>query len=219
MNKRSTLIFVALICALEAVAFGASTSKHFISGEHGGIFGIFAHQLKFFTLWSNILVMGMFGYMVVTRKFLHDGWLAAMTLWLLIVMAVWHLLLGNDEPQRGLSWLSNILFHTVNPLLLLLFWIGFAPKSQLRWRHCAIWLGWPLVYVIYAVTRGIFTGYYPYFFVNLDELGWAGLFGWAAKFLIAFYVAGLLIVGLSKLINRRGQTGQATIVPDDPQLQ
>jgi hypothetical protein len=191
-----------LIAILELIAFGASTTKHFISGEHGGLLGILWHQFKYFTLWTNVLIMVLFARMACTRQLMHDGWLAALTLWLLIVMAVFHLLLGNDEPQRGFSLVSDTLFHTINPILLAVFWLVLAPKSQLHWRHAAIWLLWPLLYLVYAVTRGLFTADYPYFFVDLDVLGWAGLLGWAVKFLIAFYVMGILVIGIGKLIRR-----------------
>ncbi|WP_344844175.1 Pr6Pr family membrane protein [Celeribacter arenosi] len=213
--SRLALAFAALISLLGAIAFAASFAKHAISGEHGGPIGILWHQLKYFTLWTNVLVMVLFARMSSTGRFLGDSWLAALTLWMLIVMAVFHLLLGNDEPQRGLSWVSDTLFHTINPLLLALWWTICAPKSELRWRHAAVWLLWPLVYVIYAVTRGALTGFYPYFFVNLAELGWGGLMAWVMKFLIAFYVAGVLVVAIGRVISRTAPVRREDYVPDD----
>lgn len=188
----------------EATGFFASFMWNFEDKPELSVpFGIYWHQLKFFTIWSNLLVLILSARMVINRRFLSAPWLAALTLWLMIVMVVWHLLLGNDTPPQGWNFVANSLMHTVNPLLMAVFWAIFAPKAGLTWRHAAIWLIWPLLYVIYAVTRGMLTGFYPYFFVNLDKLGWGGLLIWAAKFLIAFYLAGLGVVALGKFLGRR----------------
>lgn len=200
--KRLTLLTAALFVLLEATAYGASFLRHALEGEKSIPLGIWSHQVKYFTLWSNVLAMVVFARISWTKRLPHDGWLAALALWLMIVLAVWHGLLGNDDPVYGIEWVSDFLFHTVNPLFLFGWWLIFAPKARLKWRHAALWLSWPLAYVIYAVIRGMITGFYPYFFVNLDELGWMGLLAWAGRFLVGFWIAGLAFVALGKLISR-----------------
>lgn len=218
MITRTTYILAALFFVLEATAYGASFFQHVQEGEKSVPLGILAHQFKYFTIWSNILALVVFARITWTRRLPHDALLAALVLWLLIVMGVWHGLLGNDEPIYGLEKLSDTLFHTVNPLLLFGWWAVFAPKSDLKWKHAALWLLWPLVYVFYAVTRGMLTGFYPYFFVDLDALGWGGLFAWSGRFLVGFYVAGLAIIALGKLLNRRAPAAPEGSAPDGPQL-
>ncbi|WP_417268933.1 Pr6Pr family membrane protein [Celeribacter sp.] len=217
MMTRFAYFTAFALFVIEAIAYGASTLKHILEGDKSVPFGILSHQFKFFTLWTNVLVMGLFARIAWTRRLPHDGWLAATTLWLLIVMTVWHVLLGNDTPPTGLDWISDTLFHSVAPVALALWWVAFAPKVRLGWHHAALWLLWPLIYLVYAVTRGLFTGFYPYFFIDLEALGWGGLLGWAGKFLIAFYLAGLLIVAMGKLINRLNRSRREVSAPDGPQ--
>lgn len=204
MTKPIEIIAIWLLFFCAVSGYGASFMWNTLEHPERSIpFGILWHQLKFFTLWTNILLIFLSGFMALKRRYIPDSLIAAITLWMLIVFAVWHGLLADGEPRYGFDFYSNALGHTVNPLLLFGIWLAFAPKSALRWRDPAIWLLWPLAYVIYAVTRGILTGFYPYFFINLDELGWGGLLNWSARFLVAFYLAGLLLTALGKTFGGR----------------
>ena len=45
---------------------------------------------------------------------------------------------------------------------------------------------------------------YPYFFVNLETQGVAGVAKWAVLLLVAFMAVGYLFYGIDKLLNRKG---------------
>ncbi|KFE34000.1 Pr6Pr family membrane protein [Thioclava atlantica] len=202
---RASFTFASLIALVELTAFGASFANNLEIHPHAAVpLGILWLMFRYFTIWTNSLMGLAFGYMVWTRRMIGQGWLAALMLWIIIVGAVYHLLLAGDTPLHGLDWLSNLLYHTVAPVLVPVWWLAFAPKRALQQQHAALWLAWPLVYLVYAVIRGLETGFYPYFFLDLSKLGWGGLALWCAKFLIAFWIGGLVIVALGRGLARIG---------------
>ena len=65
------------------------------------------------------------------------------------------------------------------------------------------WLGWPLIYVIYALVRGIFTQKYPYPFIDLNVLTAGQVAVNSVGLTVAFFLGGLVFVGLARAL--RGQ--------------
>jgi hypothetical protein len=85
-------------------------------------------------------------------------------------------------------------------VLTALFWLAFAPKGGLGVMDAVRWLGWPLIYVIYALIRGIFTERFPYPFIDLTVLtpGQVALNSLGLTF--AFFLGGLLMVILARIL-------------------
>jgi hypothetical protein len=157
--------------------------------------------MRYFTVLTNalvavVLVLHVFATLQSASR------LAGTTLAISIVGVVFHLLLADLVELEGIEVWVDLAFHTLVPLLTFAWWAVFAPKSPMTPLTPLTWLIWPAVYAVYAVGRGIIDGEYPYFFVNLDELGWIGLTVSLAQFLIAFAIAGYLLWALAKLLAR-----------------
>lgn len=82
-----------------------------------------------------------------------------------IVYAV--LLSGQDETY---PWI-NLVVHRVMPIVVALDWAIDPPRMRLELKQTILWLSFPLVYVIYTLTRGAIVNWYPYFFVNPNRHG------------------------------------------------
>lgn len=129
----------------------------------------------YFTILTNILVA------LTMTCVAFGGWpggqnasdavLAAVTLYIAIVGVVYHILLSKLYDLSGLWKVADTLLHYVSPALTLLFWLIFAPKGRLRFRDAFYWMLYPLAYCAYALVRGHHTGWYPYPFLNVTELG------------------------------------------------
>ncbi len=89
------------------------------------------------------------------------------------------------------------------PLGYVLYWLLFAPRSPLRWKDAVTWLAYPGVYLVYILARGAVSGLYPYPFVDVNELGYAGVFTRAGIFLLVFLGMGLLVVAVARRTRRR----------------
>jgi len=77
-----------------------------------------------------------------------------------------------------------------------------VPKSGLRLGDIPYWLILPLVYCLYAMTRAQVDGDYPYFFLDLADLGLARTVVNILGLLIAFAGVGAVIVLLARVLSR-----------------
>lgn len=109
---------------------------------------------------------------------------------------VYHLILTQFGTPVGLAWWADQALHTATPLATLLWWIAYAPKWPMPWRNAVLSLSWPLIYVIYALIRGAFTGIYPYPFIDLNALSYGQLLKNTLVFFFAFWVGGLAIIAI-----------------------
>ena len=95
----------------------------------------------------------------------------ALTLAIVMVGVVYHLVLAQLWQPQGLAFWADQGLHTAVPVLVGVWWMGFAPKSPLDIWHPLRWVGVPLLYCIYALLRGQMTGTYPYPFIDMGLLG------------------------------------------------
>lgn len=187
----ATLIVVALVIrfSLELEEYG------------GDAVAALWDMARFFTILTNTLVAGMMAAAVAGRA--PPPVLAgALTLAIAIVGVVYHVLLADLANFTGWSLVSDRLFHYVAPASTVIWWAVFAPKRPLSVTAPLVWLVWPGVYCVYAVARGMVDGTYPYPFLNLGELGWAGLATSVGGLLIAFTIAGYGLWALARLLSR-----------------
>ncbi len=157
--------------------------------------------LGFFTNLTNGIVAWCFAAMALRGRFLTPFWMGALTLWVGIVGGVYYLILA--QPMQGLSRVADITIHGVAPLAVTLWWIAYAPK-RLSWHDAVVWLFWPLVYVVYALARGLTTGVYPYPFIDPLMIGWTGVAEWFVGLAAAFLLTGLGMIALIGAADRAG---------------
>jgi hypothetical protein len=150
----------------------------------------------------------------------------ATTLYITITGVVYHLVLANpaspfaaEQPDRAFGEaVGNQFLHTVVPLLVVVDWALLDPRGRLRPRHAAWWLAFPLAYLGFALLRGALVGEYPYPFVDAGELGYAGVALAALFFAVAFWLLGLLLVGVDRGLARlaRPRAGSGDDAPAPP---
>ncbi|MEU1756892.1 Pr6Pr family membrane protein [Micromonospora matsumotoense] len=172
--------------------------------------------LPYFTIQSNLAVGLFAGYAAwragQRRPEPPSALKGAVTLYITITGVVYHLVLANPaspfamtQPDRAPGEaLGNQLLHTVVPLLALADWTLFDKRGRLRLRYAAWWLAFPLAYLGFALVRGLIVHRYPYPFVDAGQLGYAGVTVSAVFFAAAFWLLGLLFVGLDRALSRRG---------------
>ena len=128
-----------------------------------------------------------------------------------LVMGFYHIMLAptlGDLPQAIV--ISNVLLHTVTPLLYLLWWLAFTPHGTLRFRE----LGWMLVpgltYVVYVLVRGLIAGEYPYTILDPTfaipghgPQGYLGVAIGVAILVVLVAIFDLLLIVFDGLMGRR----------------
>lgn len=164
------------------------------------------NMLLYYTILSNILVTAFVGYLVYLmwkkeRLYQTNSFLRAkmgVTMAILITFVIYHAMLRPYVFPEQFWRLENFLCHYIVPLWFLLDGllidgrIAFYKLDPFRWTLA------PLAYSAFALFNGTVTKFavpgspdspYPYFFLNLDKNGWAGVL-LSSLFLSGFYILG-----------------------------
>ncbi|MFN7127990.1 MAG: Pr6Pr family membrane protein [Brevundimonas sp.] len=166
------------------------------------------NYFSFFTILTNILVaLALTGPLMspgrrVARWTASEGVRAAIAMYIVVVGVVYHFLIAPYWKPEGLTFGVNLVLHYVMPVAFLLDWLWFTPKGRLRWIDPVKWLAFPLVYAGWTLAHGLTTHWWPYGFVNVDELGLGRVLAIFGGLLIFFLVVGLALVGLDRVFAR-----------------
>lgn len=157
---------------------------------------------RFFTILTSLLVVATYGAVSLGLIAGQDVWQAALMLSSAMVGIVYWLLLAGIHAPQGLGVWANIGLHVVVPGAVFLWWLVYAPKSELRFGSVLSFAAWPFIYCSYALVRGQIDGTYPYPFLDLGALGWGPVLVNIAELGAALIIAGALIVALQRWVLR-----------------
>lgn len=154
---------------------------------------------SYFTNTTGILAAAVAGAALLrpASRLAHPGMIAATAVYILVVAVTYEWLL-RGHPQ-GLAAIANTGLHEALPALVVLLWLLFTPKADLGWREPLLWLAYPALYIAWILIRGAAIHRYPYFFADVDKLGYPRALTNGAAFLAVFYVLGLLAVAAGKV--------------------
>jgi hypothetical protein len=199
-------LFIGLIALLAWFALFAQLYIHFTMLPFP-VKELIIRYFSYFTILSNILVAISCTMLFIgngTGRFFHrQSVVAAITIYIVIVGAVYNLVLRSVWDPKGLQKVVDELFHTVNPILYLLMWIFLAGKDQLAWKMVFPWLIYPIVYCIFILIRGQASGFYPYPFINVTELGMTKTLQNIGILSASFLVVSLLCIAIGKRMSKR----------------
>ena len=158
---------------------------------------------RYFTILTNLMAAVTFG--LISRPS-RDGvpapWLAALTLAMVMVGAVYHLLLSDLVAFTGLGWWADHGLHTAAPAAVLLWWLAHAPKRRLVYADLPMFVLWPSVYAAYALGRGAHDANYPYPFIDRSELGAAEVALNLAGLMVVFLLGGVIMISIGRFTDR-----------------
>lgn len=176
-----------------------------MDGGPGGLVGA-SRFFGYFTILTNLIVA-----LVLTSSLLPGRWRAflsspsvraATAAYITMVGIVYSAVLRDLwNPQGAQKW-ADVILHDAVPILYLLHWIVCHRTGTLRWRAPITWLLYPAGYVVYALLRGVLTGWYPYPFLDANVIGWGRVAAGSIVLLVGFAGLGLLVVALDKACRR-----------------
>lgn len=164
---------------------------------------------SFFTVLTNLLVALCFSFILIKSHsslghfFSSSKVLTAIVVYITVVGIVYNIILRFLWQPRGLQFIVDELLHTVIPLLCIVYWIAFVPKLPLKWKDAFAWLLYPTTYIIYIFIRGSFSGFYPYPFINVTEIGYNNALINSGILALSFLIISFLFIGVAKWINSR----------------
>ena len=193
MHRLAAAIIAALAWGGLAVQFNAT-----LQGADSPLAALFI-LLRFFTVLTNLIVAVTMTAAALGKR-IPAFVLGGVTIAIVLVGVAYMLLLRGLVELSGGALLADTLLHKVVPVLVPLYWLAFAPKGELRWRHAFAWSLYPLAYFAYALVRGSFEGRYAYPFMDVAQIGYGQTIINAAAIAAGFVVTGLALVGLDHML-------------------
>jgi hypothetical protein len=197
-------ILIGLIAILSLGAlvlhFGIVLTRNAELGTIAAIVDFFS----FFTILSNSFVL-----LVAWSTALGRGNMlgrpaaqGAAASYIFVVMAIYHVVLRSQWDPQGWVRFDTTLLHYAVPTLYLCWWGSSADKSTLTHDLPMKWLAFPVAFLVVSLVRGAFTGWYPYSFLDVSEIGYAIALRNAALIAMLFLIIGHGLVLLGRIMLR-----------------
>ncbi len=180
-----------------------------IQNRTGSVPETILRYFSFFTILTNLLVALCVTLLLAAphskwgRFFTRASTITALTVYILIVGLVYNTVLRFQWQPQGVQKLVDELLHSVAPSLCLIYWMIYIPKANLQWRNLFGWMIYPLAYCAYTLLRGIPSGWYPYPFMNVTELGYPAVITNCVYVTLAFFAISALFVGLGRMTREK----------------
>jgi len=168
----------------------------------------FIRFFSYFTVLTNIIVAAT----TTAIAFIPDSKIGtfaarpnvqtAVAAYISIVGLVYSMFLRSVWDPQGWQAIADHALHDAVPLAYVIYWVIFAPKSGLGWTEPIKWLVYPLGYIAYSLTRGAIVMWYPYWFVDVTQLGYPTALTNTGFVLIAFAIVGFVYLSAAKLLSR-----------------
>lgn len=206
-NVQVSFIWKMLLAIVCWLALGGQLFLliHNSPGNGLSVAGAIGRFFHFFTILSNLLVASSITLPLLAPRsrsaiFFRQPWVvAAITLYILVVGLVYNVVLRSTWSPQGLQKLIDEALHVIVPLLYFVYWLLFVPRGRLTLIHPLKWLIFPACYLVYVLLRGYWEGFYPYPFVDVQQLGYFDVLRNCLGLLLVFLLLGYLLFGLDKM--------------------
>jgi hypothetical protein len=203
--------------ATAAAVFGGLALQLMVTADAtGGFFDSSAERVLnvfcFFTIQSNVLV-GIACALLALDPARSSTAFAVLRLSSVVAIVVtgivYHTLLGDLFELGRLARVADDTLHTVTPVMAVVGWLAFGPRGRTSARIAALSAVFPVCWMVFTLIRGELVGFYPYPFVDVHELGYAGVA--VRSVVIAVLYLGLAAGAVAldrRLARRRGQRAE-----------
>jgi hypothetical protein len=206
---KSSQLFVAIGSIITWVSLGLQFYLFIVVHRITSIPEAIIRFFGFYTILTNILVAVCFTFLWLSPKsrwgnfFSQQKTITAISVYITVVALVYNLILRSMWSPKGLLRVADELLHVVTPLLFVFYWFIFTPKGALQLKNIFSWLIYPLVYLLYILSRGAFVKYYPYPFMDVSILGYSKVLLNSTVLCVVFLFISLLFVTVARMMTRR----------------
>lgn len=209
-SERSFAADKALAVVLAVLGFAALTTQLYlfvvtqITEGNSAAWGLVLY-FGYFTILTN-LFCAIVATAVAKSPAAESRWQAWRQPWvvtaaamaILMVGVIFHLLLSAQYQPTGISAITNIIHHYVVPTGFTILWWRVVARGSLEWSDVPRIVAYPFAYMVYILFRGEVTGLYPYFFIDVPQIGYAQTLRNAAGIGLAFLAASAAFVAVKR---------------------
>ncbi|ONI68349.1 F420-dependent oxidoreductase [Kribbella sp. ALI-6-A] len=179
----------------------ATTTEGYFPDNPDRVFNVFAY----FTIQSNLLLggtalllaLGTDRDSALFRTLRLNG-----VLCIAVTGIVYHIALAGINELSAAGEVADFLLHTATPLLGVLGWLFFGPRGRTDYRIVSWSLVFPVLWLAFTLIRGEAVGFYPYPFVDVGDLGYAGVLVNCLLVALLFLVLAFGATLLDRRLNR-----------------
>jgi hypothetical protein len=212
MLKRNALRFRTLYQFGFSILITVSLLIQFGYGiyvEHGITVGYIAVFFTYFTILSNIFVASVLWNEARTSykgevPSEHFERVRATAVFCILTTGIIYAFFlkgpgGAGAVTDSIPWINSV-FHYIMPSVMAIDWLLFPPRKPAHWVAILKWLLVTIIYLAYVELIGLFTGVYPYFFLDPVTLhGYLGVLRASIAFIPFLVVIGAIIIGANRL--------------------
>jgi len=207
----ATALAVLTALVIQVAVAATEEGGHFTS-VGGRVFNVFC----FFTIQSNILV-GVASTLLALRLKRSSQAFAVLRLTGLVAITitavVYHTVLSDLRELTDWALTADVLLHTLVPLLAILGWLLFGPRSLTSPRIAVLTLIFPICWLAFTLIRGPIVDFYPYPFLDVNDLGYPAVLANSALVALLFATVAAGAAALDQRITR----GRTTTPDPTPQ--
>ena len=129
------------------------------------------------------------------------------TIMIMVTFLVYTILLGDPFSKEFWTNLGNLTKHVFAPILFILDFFLFDEHRTVGVFDPLMSVIIPLIYVVYIFILGavIKDFEYPYFFLDVNDIGYGGVAVWVVVLLVVFIAIGYLMWLYDKLVKVDGK--------------
>lgn len=207
-----------------SVAGVSGLGLYLTSGLRAGAFNPF--MLNFFTILASYAVFIYFTVAAIycalgfkesraKSKALLPRLKGAITMAVLLTFLIYQFVLVPYHQVGYFRW-ENAIVHQIVPLMVLADWALFDEKGNFHAVDPLLWCAVPLVYLVFCLIRAevgpvlmLVNSRYPYFFIDADALGVAGVALNALIFLICYTALGYALYAADNAMHKYAKKKKA----------
>lgn len=204
-NRTFQLVFQTFFCAFAIIGIPASM-------------GLFDYNFKpnFYVQFTNLsnyfCICVMLIEFIQTLRKNEDSFVSKCpklkfigVLSILLTFVVYNFLFSFYRKTYLSFKVESILFHIVLPIMYILDWFLFYEKKKVKWYYPLLSCIFPILYIVFIYIRAWYCNFdksvqylYPYFFLDLEELGLLGVVSWLVLLLFCFIVVGYVFLYIDR---------------------
>ncbi len=172
------------------------------------------YDARFFLYFTNLGNIYCLGLMVneLVRLFRRKPislpllqWEFAGLISILVIGVVFNLLLGDPTSADYWSNKPSVCLHLITPILYAIYFLSTRPVRKVTVGGIQSSILLPYLYIAFIYTRHLITGdqWFPYFFLDVNRIGWGGALGWIIALTVVFVLTGFIFIYLGKKRSER----------------
>jgi hypothetical protein len=203
-HYQSAMMKKLFVCSAMLMAWSGLVVQYILilQRSDGSALGNTIEYLSYFTILTNLIVALHYSFIFFDVRsaqiFTRPESTAAIATYIAIVGIIYNLILRSLWDPQGWQRVADELLHLATPVLFVLYWLFVADKKGLQWKIIFSWMIYPVVYLAYTLLRGSLVHWYPYPFIDVDELGYPGALMNCLYVCGAFFGVASLVIGIGR---------------------